>query len=103
MDDLLIIVLKDTGVSDTWIEIAADIGAENFLSMWERLSDDSESGSSIRIQLPKFKLYLRYRRDLYIRSLAEGGMSSRNILNHLKYEQGKVPSLRHIQRIIKVE
>lgn len=99
MDDLLKTALKKAGVSDDWLEIADDIGHDRFLSMWKKLSDRSKPG--VPLSLPKFKVYLRCRRDLYIKALAERGMRRLVIENQLKYEQGKAPSLRHIQRIIK--
>ena len=101
MNNLLHDILKEAGVSDPWLEVAELIGQENFISMWKRLSEDAGRGSPVRVFLPKFSTYSTRIRNLYIKSMAERGMKSREILNQIKYEQGTVPSLRHIQRIIK--
>ncbi len=101
MNDLFLIVLKDAGLSDFWIEIAEDMGQEKFLSMWKKLSENSTPGVSIQVRLPKFERYERYRRDRYIRYLYERGMSKLKIMAQLQYEHGKAPGLRQIHRIAK--
>jgi len=99
MDDLKKTVLKDFGVSDVWLEIADEMGYEKFISLWQRLSDESEKSIQIDVFLPKFKGYLNSLRDSLILALAAGGMSSREIKTQLEYEQGITMSMRNIQRI----
>jgi len=88
--------LRDMKIGTTWIEIAEDIGFENFMAVWRRLGQDE----STRIRMPPYTKWVRYQRNQFIKQLASEGYRSEQIKRRVKRELCEDVSLRHIARIL---
>ncbi|MTI15218.1 hypothetical protein E1189_19670 [Sansalvadorimonas verongulae] len=95
--------LARMGVSRTWQRVAAVIGVEAFLEMWQILDQshdqEAELNSSIRVTVPRYERFLRYQRNLVIRTLANQGSSPAVIQEYLRAEMNIHISLRTVQRV----
>lgn len=76
------------------------IGYDAFMSLWQALASVDSSGTRDRIVLPKLSTYLRYQRNLLMRSLAAEGLDLEAIRQHLMTITRDVPSTSHIRRIL---
>lgn len=74
--------LRKIGLSATLQKIAAEIGVDNFLKMWQLLDAADylrdESGSVV-LRIRSFKAWLRSERNRYIKALNDEGYSRRDI------------------------
>ena len=95
--------LSAMGVPRTWCNVAAAIGIEAFLEMWQILDQSHDQGAelngSIRVTVPRYERFLRYQRNCVIRSQVRHGKSPAAIQQYLKAEMNIDISLRTVQRI----
>ncbi|WP_422452472.1 hypothetical protein [Endozoicomonas sp. ALC066] len=95
--------LSAMGVSFTWQKVAAAIGIEAFLKLWQILDQSHDQGaelnSSIRVTVPRYERFLRYQRNQVIKFLVNQGRSPVVIQHYLKAEMGIHISLRTVQRV----
>lgn len=95
--------LEQIGIRRVWLDIAATIGVDNFLAVWQHLDADpvTHAGNSLSVRLPlkSFDSWLRYQRNSYIRTLARQGYSAQEIRLKLIADIGEEVSLRHIFRL----
>ena len=68
--------LYEVGLSSTMLQIATEIGVDNFLKMWEILDKDeslwSDSGGLL-VRIRRFRSWLRHERNRFIKDLASSG------------------------------
>jgi len=91
--------LLDMGLPPLWRQIAAVVGPEAFLDIWQMLDGALAFGDDRRVHVPQFSRFERYQRNLMIKSLADADHSPQEIRSHL-YGQGYHLSLKSISRII---
>lgn len=80
--DPRLLFLREIGLNATLQKIAAAIGVDNFLKMWDILDRDesthSDSGA-INLHIRGFNSWLRFERTRLIKSLAADGMPVKEI------------------------
>ncbi len=64
-----------------WIDMAAKIGVDNFLSVWKLLDEESEEHKTY---IPAFSKYIKLQRDLAIKQLSHEGHNVVEIKDILK-------------------
>ncbi len=99
--DERIVELKKIGVSNWLILLAKEIGYENMLVVWCRLSYEAGNNGEHRVRIQRWTSFLRYQRNQLIFSLNDEGKTPIQIRKYLISELGKSPVTTHIDRIIK--
>lgn len=94
--------LEQMGLQAVWLNVAAEIGVDAFLSMWRVIDADPASHNKegfLQLGLKNYRSYLRFQRNRYIESLAAQGLKPLDIRLHLARHFRESVSLRHISRI----
>ncbi len=91
--------LQEMGLPPVWRQIAARIGPESFLDIWQLLDGALSITDHRRVHVPHFSRFERYQRNLFIKSLAASDYSPKEIRSQL-FGQGHYLSLKSITRII---
>jgi len=95
--------LAEVGLSSIWIRIAASIGVDQFLVVWQILDEvnlEGEQRDRVRIRVPLFAKFKRLQRIKLILAYAQAEMPHPDIKKMIKAELGEELTLTHIQRII---
>lgn len=96
--------LEEMGLPGMWLEMAHQIGYDNFLTVWRMLDAEyergGESGSMIRLHMRRYSSFQRFQRNRFIESLAAEGLPDSVIRERVKCEIGDELSLSHIQRLM---
>jgi len=99
--------LADMGLSPTWRRVAEAVGFDTFLVVWQILDDVAANDQrwnhkdNIRLNMPSFRRFLRYQRNLYIQQLDSEGHSAQQIQGMLCRQIGVKLSVEHIGRVAK--
>lgn len=92
------------GLSTTMLQVAAEIGFDNFMAMWEILDRAPEAltdtESAIHLRLPRLQAYRRYQRNRFVEALAAAGWTQPEIRAKVKAELGEKLSDRHMRRLM---
>jgi hypothetical protein len=80
--------------------VAAVIGFDAFMTLWQALATVDVAGSRDRVVMPKLSTYMRYQRNQLMRSLAAEGLDLAAIRQHLTTITSDVPTTSHIRRIL---
>lgn len=96
--------LDAMGLSSIMLLVAAEIGFDNFMAMWQILDRApevlSDSESAIHVRLPRLQAYRRYQRNRFVEALAAMGMTQPEIRARVKAELGEELSERHMRRLM---
>lgn len=96
--------LDAVGINGFWRSLAQDIGYENFLVVWERLSDRADEGTDKhRVYIPQFSQFSRYQRNRLIQSLSKQGADEALIKSRISSSLGECISTAHIRRLVRTE
>lgn len=102
--DPRIIELKEMGLGQRWLNIAYQIGFDNFMVVWRELDSDEfgDSGSErIRVWVPKFTRYLKFQRNRYILFRAnDPDTTPEHIQKEIRKMLGESLSVPHIKRVM---
>jgi hypothetical protein len=97
--------LRDMGLQRVWLDVAEEIGVDDFLKVW-RILDSSDAGQArkgedgrIMIPIRCYDSFLRYQRNRYIESLTKMGMKPNEIRKRLNEQLCEQISIRHISRL----
>lgn len=94
--------LRRMGVQRVWVDIAERIGVDAFLVIWRIMDADptcSVDGTMLRVPLRPYRAYLRYQRNRYIETLADEGLSPREIKARIEQQLGEKLHITHIRRL----
>ncbi|MES1977343.1 MAG: hypothetical protein V4451_04860 [Pseudomonadota bacterium] len=99
--------LAEMGLPGVWLEVAREIGYDNFLKFWKimdaaaerREVRRSENESMIEVQLRRFKSFKRYQRNRLIETLAAAGLTAAAIAQSVKQQLGEKLHNSHIRRV----
>lgn len=100
--DPRLVDLESIGLKSVWLDVAEEIGVDSFLRVWRIIDADpccDYGGSTLRVNIPLYRVFLRFQRNQYIRDLAARKNSPRAIQRRLLRQFGEMVSLRHIKRI----
>lgn len=92
--------LRRVGLPQPWPRVAAAIGFDAFMALWQALATVDVAGSRDRVVMPKLSTYMRYQRNQLMRSLAAEGLDLDAIRQHLTTITSDVPTTSHIRRIL---
>lgn len=92
--------LRRVGLPQPWPRVAAVIGFDAFMTLWQALATVDVAGSRDRVVMPKLSTYMRYQRNQLMRSLAAEGLDLDAIRQHLTTITSDVPTTSHIRRIL---
>jgi hypothetical protein len=98
--------INEMGLQQVWIDIAEEIGVDDFLKIWRRLDSAPEAiddGGRILIPIRSYSRFLRYQRNRYIEALSDMGKKPQEIQAILKSELCEKISVRHILRLVQPE
>lgn len=98
--DPRVLELRRVGLPQPWPRVAAVIGFDAFMTLWQALATVDVAGSRDRVVMPKLATYMRYQRNQLMRSLAADGLSIDEIRQHVSTITSDVPSPSHIRRIL---
>ena len=96
--------LKRLGIHHTWQKIAATIGMDAFLKMWRILDAEEQfqhSKGNLSINLRRYRSYVRFQRNEYIRSLAKEGFTKKEIALKLNSALCEKVQISHMTAIIR--
>ena len=97
--------LADMGLPQVWLDVAREIGYDNFMRMWRMLDAAvalrSESESMIEVHLRRYTSFQRFQRNRFIETLAAMGLSWGEIRARVKRDIGEELSKSHITRLSK--
>lgn len=93
--------LRRMGLSRMWLEVAALVGPEQFIDLWQIIDHHStEDYGNLRIRIPRFRRYMRYQRNRYIRSLASIGLKPQEIRARIERELGEQLHVEHVRKLV---
>lgn len=92
--------LRRAGLPQPWPRVAALLGFDTFMVVWQAMATVDGLDGRDRVVWPKLSTYLRYQRNLLMRTLAAEGMSVEQIRDQLRPITSDVPSLSHIKRLV---
>lgn len=98
--DPRLVELRRVGLPQPWPRVAALIGFDAFMTLWQALATVESAGSRDRIVMPKLSTYMRYQRNQVMRTFAAEGLSLEQIRERLSAITSDVPSVSHIRRIL---
>lgn len=100
----LLTELDAMGLSSVMLQVAAQIGFDAFMAMWQilDLAPDAltDSESAIHVRLPRLQAYRRYQRNRFVEALAAAGWTQPEIREKVKAELGEELSQRHTRRLM---
>lgn len=99
--DPRLVELREMGLQRVWLDVAEEIGVDEFLKVWRLLSSDDANIDSGRLMIPirSYSTYLRYQRNRYIESLADMGFTASAIKDRVNKQLGEKLSDRHLSRL----
>jgi len=93
--------LREIGLAAHWLDVAASIGVDNFLTMWAILSNcDAVQDEKHYAYVPRYSVWMRYQRNRVILSLHADGLRAQEIRVRIMDDLNEVVSVDHIKRII---
>lgn len=93
--------LRALGLSHVWLRVAEVIGFDAWLQAWEVMAtDDAVVDDRRRVYVPPLESFMRYQRNLVIRSMAESGASVDQILQRLRADFRESWSRKYLLRMI---
>jgi hypothetical protein len=93
--------LREIGLAAHWIDVAASIGVDNFLTTWAILSNsDVIRGEKHYAYVPRYSVWMRYQRNRVIMSLHADGLLPKEIRVRIGEDLNELVSVDHIKRII---
>lgn len=103
--DPRIFELQQMGLSDLWLEVADEIGADAFYRMWKILdsNNDTPAATNKKLLVPRFTTFIRYQRDKLINQLSNQGKKKHEIRRILKRQFAINISNRSLHRIISAQ
>ncbi len=101
IQDERILELRKIGISNWLILLAEEIGYDNMLIVWRRLSYEAGKYGEHRIRIQRWTSFMRYQRNQLIFSLNDEGKTAKQIRKYLLSGLGESPAIIHIDRIIK--
>jgi hypothetical protein len=100
-DDSRLAELREIGLAAHWLDVAASIGVDNFLTMWAILSScDAVQDEKHYAYVPRYSVWMRYQRNRVIISMHADGLSANEIHERIRCELNESVSVDHIKRII---
>lgn len=94
-------MLHKIGMHLRWITLAQRIGMDAFLEMWRAVDEDeTRTGTSILISIPRLSRFTRFQRNQFIMALACDGFDHEAIRRQVWQVLHEEISLRHIARVI---
>lgn len=100
-DDSRLAELREIGLAAHWLDVAASIGVDNFLTMWAILSNcDAVQDEKHYAYVPRFSVWMRYQRNRVIMSLHADGLCAQEIRVRIRNDLNETVSVDHIKRII---
>ncbi len=87
-----------------WLNVAAAIGVDAFLTMW-RLLDSEQAlwrdvpGGGLLVPLRRYRSYLRFQRNRYVEELNAMGLTVEQIREQVSKNIGEQLSKRHLKRL----
>lgn len=94
--------LRRSGVGRVWLTVADAIGYEAFLVVWRTLAAQPEvADERHRVYVPRWHSFLRYQRNLLVRTLARSGATPEEIQAAVAKEVGEMMSRTHVCRLVK--
>jgi hypothetical protein len=99
--------LEDMGMAQVWVNIARQIGYDNFITLWRLLDAAaerremrlSENESMIEVNLRRFASFRRYQRNRFIETLALMGLPNGEIQAAVRGQLGENLTRNHIVRL----
>lgn len=90
------------GLHPLWIVVAAQIGWDTFVLLWETFSANHEllDGRN-RITLPSIDTYRRFQRIQAIRTMFRDGMTPEQVSEELMRIHKTAPKLERLQRMLR--
>ncbi|MFN4360540.1 MAG: hypothetical protein ACK4F4_07435 [Hylemonella sp.] len=103
-ESMMLAELDAMGLSSTALQVAARIGFDNFMAVWQLLDmlpdTWSENESAILWRLPRLQAWRRYQRNRFVEALATAGWTQPEIRARVKQELGEDLSDRHMRRLM---
>jgi len=100
-DDSRLAELREIGLASHWLDVAASIGVDNFLTMWAILSNcDAVQDEKHYAYVPRYSVWIRYQRNRVIMSLHADGLLPKEIRVRIWEDLNESVSVDHIKRII---
>jgi len=99
--DERILELRKIGISNWLILLAEEIGYDNMLIVWRRLSYEAGENGEHRLRIQRWTSFMRYQRNQLIFSLNGEGKTLKQIRKYLISGLGESPAIEQINRIIK--
>lgn len=100
--DVRLVELRRSGVGKAWMAVAEAIGYEAFLVVWQVLDGLPEvADDRHRVYVPRWPSFLRFQRNLLVRTLAQTGASPEQIQAEVLREVGEMMSRTHVRRLVK--
>jgi len=100
-DDSRLDELREIGLAAHWLDVAASIGVDNFLTMWAILSScDAVQDEKHYAYVPRYSVWMRYQRNRVIMSLHADGLPPKEIRGRIWEDLNETVSVDHIKRII---
>lgn len=94
--------LRQIGLGAVWVRVADAIGYENFLTAWAVMSSNRDfMDGRNRTTIPDISLLYRYQRNQLVRSLAQRGLSKKQIFNEVARLTGMALTDHQIEHIIR--
>lgn len=92
--------LRRAGLPQPWPRVAASLGYDTFMEVWQALATVDGADSRRRVVLPKIQPYLRHQRNLLIRSMGSQGLSAEEIRRQLLERGCEAPTVSHINKLL---
>lgn len=100
-DDSRLTELREIGLAAHWLDVAASIGVDNFLTMWAILSNcDAVQDEKHYAYVPRYSVWMRYQRNRVIMSHHADGLCAQEIRVRIREDLNESVSVDHIKRII---
>lgn len=100
--DIRLRELEEIGLQRVWLQVAQQIGIDNFFAMWKLLSARPElinDDNQIEIRLRRFASYQKYQRNRYIETLVRAGLKPFEVRQVIRRDLGENLTDRHVQRL----
>lgn len=93
--------IEQIGLARHWINIAKEIGVDQFLIIWRILSnDDLAANDKNYVYIPRFTVFKRFQRNRVILTLHSDGKNTKDIQKIIKSDLKETVTIGHIKRII---
>lgn len=101
--DPRLLELEKIGMHGAWLRLARRVGFDVFLDIWRAVCADETTRHDGGRRMPKlreFDSYLRYQRNLYVKSLSDAGMNATQVQKLLRQNLREPMSIEHVQRLM---